>query len=74
MNAAILAGLIWGGAAVAFLGVIGLLACGMASMRARGMGEQAARAVMQKVVVWNLAAMGVSVLGLAALVTGLVLR
>lgn len=74
MNAAILAGLIWGGAAVAFLGVAGLLACGVASMRARHMTAEAARGVMQKVVVWNLAAMGVSVLGLAALVTGLVLR
>lgn len=74
MNAAILAGLIWGGAAVALLGVAGLVACGVASMRARGMAPDAARAVMQKVVVWNLAAMGVSVLGLAALATGLVLR
>lgn len=74
MNAAILAGLIWGGALVTVLGGIGLLACGVASMRARSMVPEAARAVMQKVVVWNLAAMGVSVLGLAALVTGLVLR
>ena len=66
--------LIWGGAGVAMLGVGGLLYCGMQSMKARGLDEAAARAVMQKVVVWNLAAMGVAVVGLMAVVVGLVLR
>ena len=66
--------LIWGGAGVAMLGVVGLLYCGIQSMKARGLEEAAARAVMQKVVVWNLAAMGVAVLGLMAVVAGLVLR
>ena len=66
--------LIWGGAGVAMLGVVGLLYCGIQSMKARWLEEAAARAVMQKVVVWNLAAMGVAVLGLMALVAGLVLR
>ena len=66
--------LIWGGAVVVMLGVTGLLYCGQQSFKAKSLDDQAARAVMQKVVVWNLAAMGVSVLGLMAVVAGLVLR
>ena len=66
--------LIWGGAVVVMLGVAGLVYCGVQSMKARGLTEAAARAIMQKVVVWNLAAMGVAVLGLMAVVAGLLLR
>ena len=66
--------LIWGGAALAMLGVAGLLYCALQSMKARGLQDDAARAIMQKVVVWNLAAMAVAVLGLMAVVTGLLLR
>ena len=66
--------LIWGGAGVVMLGILGLLYCGMQSMKARGLDDAAARAVMQKVAVWNLASMGVAVLGLMAVVAGLVLR
>ena len=66
--------LIWGGAVVVMLGVGGLVYCGVQSMKARGLPEAAARAIMQKVVVWNLAAMGVAVLGLMAVVAGLLLR
>ena len=65
---------IWGGAAVVMLGVAGLLYCATASMKAKGLPEVEARALMQKVVVWNLASMGVAVLGLMAVVMGLVLR
>lgn len=66
--------LIWGGAVVVMAGVAGLVYCGQQSLKAKGLPEDAARAIMQKVVVWNLAAMGVSVLGLMAVVAGLVLR
>ncbi len=66
--------LIWGGAVVVMLGVAGLMYCAQQSLKAKGLAEDAARAVMQKVVVWNLASMGVAVLGLMAVVMGLVLR
>ena len=67
-------GLIWGGVVVAMLGVAGLLACGVSAMRARSLEAAAARAVLQKVMVWNLAAMGVAMFGLMAVVVGLILR
>lgn len=66
--------LIWGGAVVVMLGLAGLMYCAAQSLKAKHLPEAAARAVMQKVVVWNLAAMGVSVLGLMTVVMGLVLR
>jgi hypothetical protein len=65
---------IWIGAVVTLLGVGGLLWCGQQSMKARRLPADQARLVMQKVVTWNLAAMGVAVLGLMAVVAGLVLR
>ncbi len=66
--------LIWGGALVVMLGLAGLMYCAQQSLKAKGLPDAAARAVMQRVVVWNLAAMGVAVLGLMAVVLGLVLR
>lgn len=66
--------LIWGGAAVAMLGVAGLVYCVLLSVKARGLEAVAARAVLQRVVVWNLAALGVAFLGLMAVVVGLFLR
>ena len=66
--------LIWGGAVVVMLGVTGLIYCAQQSLKAKRLDEEAARAVMQKVVVWNLASVAVAVLGLMAVVMGLVLR
>lgn len=66
--------LIWIGAGVTLLGVLGLLWCGQQSLKAKGLGEEPARQLMACVVIWNLASMGVSVLGLMMVVAGLVLR
>ena len=69
-----MAALIWGGAVVTLLGVAGLMVCAAQSMKARAMPEDQARAVMARVVAWNLAAVGVAVLGLMVVVAGLLLR
>lgn len=71
-----MAWLIWGGAAVTLAGVLGLLACGVAAARAsRAGGEEAAlRKRLQLLVVWNYGALGVALLGLMAVVLGLILR
>lgn len=66
--------LIWGGAAVTMLGVWVLLWCAMQSIKAKSLPDDQARALMQRVVVWNLAAMGIAVLGLMSVVAGLFLR
>ena len=65
---------IWTGAVVTLLGVTGLLWCGQQSLKARSLPADEARLVMQRVVTGNLAAMAVAVLGLMAVVAGLVLR
>ncbi|MGV8984663.1 MAG: hypothetical protein ACOH2H_00030 [Cypionkella sp.] len=69
-----MAALIWGGAVVALLGVAGLAWCVRLSLLAKRSEPDTARAIMQRVVVLNLAAMGVAVLGLLCVVAGLVLR
>ena len=66
--------LIWGGALVTLLGVAGLMYCAVQSLKAKSMPEDQARAAMSRVVVWNLASIGVAVLGLMAVVAGLLLR
>lgn len=66
--------MIWIGAALALAGVAGLVWCGRLAMQARHMADEAARAAMQRVVTLNLAAMGLSVLGLMLVVAGLFLR
>ncbi len=69
-----MAAVIWGGAVVALIGVAGLAWCVRLSMQARKAEPEVARAIMQRVVTLNLAAMGIAVLGLACVVAGLVLR
>ncbi|MBC7156896.1 MAG: hypothetical protein H5U20_05210 [Rhodobacteraceae bacterium] len=67
--------LIWSGAAVSLAGVAMLAWCirlGLAA-RAPGLDEGARRARLQKVVALNVAALGVSGLGLAAVVAGILL-
>ena len=66
--------LIWGGAAVTLLGVAGLMYCAGQSLKARTLPDDQARAAMARVVTLNLASMGVAVLGLMAVVAGLLLR
>jgi uncharacterized membrane protein len=67
--------LIWIGAALTLTGVAGLAYCVMRAMRARkaGLEDAAMRAELQRIVVINMAALGISALGLAAVVAGILL-
>lgn len=67
--------LIWVGAAMALAGVGGLGYCVLRAVRARraGLDDTAMRAELQRVVVINMAALGVSALGLATVVAGILL-
>ena len=67
--------LIWIGAALTLAGVAGLVWCILLALRARrsGMEDEAMRATLQRVVVLNLAALGVSALGLMCVVAGIIL-
>jgi hypothetical protein len=67
--------LIWIGAAIALAGVAGLVWCIVLALRARraGLPDDALRARLQHVVVLNMAALGVSALGLMCVVAGILL-
>ncbi len=67
--------LIWIGAFVSLLGVAGLGYCVVRAMKARraGLDDEAMRAELQRVVVINMAALGVSALGLMMVVFGILL-
>ena len=67
--------LVWIGAALALAGVAGLVWCILLALRARrsGMADDAMRAALQRVVVLNMAALGVSALGLMCVVAGIIL-
>lgn len=67
--------LVWIGAALALAGVAGLIWCILLALRARrsGMEDAAMRAELQRVVVLNMAALGVSALGLMCVVAGIIL-
>jgi hypothetical protein len=68
--------LIWIGAAVSLGGVAGLLRCIQLALRARksGLDNSAMRARLQQIVTFNLAALGVSALGLMLVVMGIILN
>jgi len=68
--------MIWAGAAVTLIGVAGLIACVVYALRLRqsGLADQALRAALQKGVVWNMAALFVSVIGLMLVIMGIALR
>lgn len=68
-------GLIWAGAALTLVGLAGLIYCMLRAARAKraGLDDAAMRAELQRVVTINLAAVGVSALGLAAVVAGILL-
>ncbi len=67
--------LIWGGAGLTLLGVAGLGWCIFLAMKAKraGLPDAQMKAALQQVVVWNLAALAVSGLGLMAVVVGVIL-
>jgi hypothetical protein len=67
--------LVWIGAALALAGVAGLIWCILLALRARrsGIEDDAMRAELQRVVVLNMAALGVSALGLMCVVAGIIL-
>ncbi|SIN83291.1 hypothetical protein [Vannielia litorea] len=67
--------LVWPGALLALLGVAGILACVRSVMKARnaGLSNEAMVAHMQKMGAWNMAALGVSAMGLALVTIGLLL-
>ncbi|MEO6298710.1 MAG: hypothetical protein ABIV25_13495 [Paracoccaceae bacterium] len=71
-----MATLIWGGAALALVGVVGLLWCVRLALRVKSMAQdtEASRAALQKVVVWNMAALGIAFVGLMMVVVGIILR
>ncbi|MEL6522973.1 MAG: hypothetical protein AAFQ66_18530 [Pseudomonadota bacterium] len=65
--------LIWVGAALSVIGLAGIIWCIFTVFKARraGLDDDALRAKLQSVVAVNLAAFGVSALGLMAIVVGL---
>jgi hypothetical protein len=67
--------LIWAGAALTVIGLLGLGYCILRAARAKraGLDDAAMRAELQRVVAFNLGAVGVSALGLAAVVSGILL-
>lgn len=67
--------LIWIGAALTLAGVAGLVWCIYVAVRAKkaGLGDEAMRATLQKVVIWNMAALAVSGIGLMCVVMGVML-
>ena len=67
--------LIWGGATVTILGVLGLFACVVWVLRLRrsGLEDTAMRKALQKGVAWNMAALFVSVVGLMMVIFGITL-
>jgi heme exporter protein D len=67
--------MIWAGAGLTVIGLLGLGYCIFRAVRARraGLDDIAMRAELQRVVAINLAAVGISALGLAAVVAGVLL-
>ncbi|APX13645.1 hypothetical protein BWR18_02565 [Tateyamaria omphalii] len=68
-------GIIWGGAALSVVGLIGLVWCILKVWRARAAGLEDAemRAVVARVLPLNLGALFVSVLGLMLVIVGIFL-
>lgn len=67
--------LVWVGIGLTLLGVVGLGRCVQLAARVRRakMPEAEARATLQRVVALNMGALGLSALGLASVVTGIML-
>ena len=67
--------LVWIGAAVTLLGLLGLIYCivKVQSARKKGLDDDALKAELQKVVALNLGALLLSALGLMMVVVGIIL-
>lgn len=67
--------LVWGGAGVTLLSVAMLGWCVVSALRIRraGLDDIAMRAGLQKVLIWNMAALALAALGLMAVVVGVIL-
>lgn len=67
--------LIWAGAIVSLGGVAGLIWCIVLALKARraGLTDDAMRARLQHIVTLNMAALGISALGLMLVVAGILL-
>ena len=67
--------LIWSGAAITLLGLVGLMYCIFLVARGRRakLPDEALRAVMQTALIWNMAALAASGLGLMMVVAGVIL-
>lgn len=67
--------LVWIGTALTLAGVGLLMACVVMAVRAKraGLEDEALKARLQKVVVWNLGALALSGLGLMVVIAGLFL-
>lgn len=67
--------LVWAGAVVTLLGVVGLAGVVIHVLRQRrkGLDEAALRRALQKAVAWNMAALFLSVIGLMMVVFGIAL-
>ena len=67
--------MIWAGAALAMIGVVGLIWCILLALRAKreGLTGPAMQARLQRVVAWNMGALAISGLGLMLVVIGVIL-
>lgn len=67
--------MIWGGAALTMLGVFGLLGCIwiVLGIKRANLPDAEAHAKMQRVVALNMAALGLSFIGLMAVLVGVIL-
>ncbi len=67
--------MIWAGASVTLLGVVGLVACVAYVLRLRRtpMADTEMRRALQKGVAWNMASLFVSVIGLMMVIVGITL-
>ena len=67
--------LVWIGAAITVLGLLGLVWCIVRAARARGEGldDEAMKARLRKLLAWNLASVGTAGIGLMCVITGLFL-
>ena len=67
--------LVWIGAGITVLGLLGLVACIASATKARGEGldDAAMKARLQKLLAWNLASVGTAGIGLMCVIVGLFL-
>ena len=65
--------IVWGGAALSLLGLLGLIWCILRVNKARkaGLSEDDLRAAVQAVLPWNLGSLFLSVLGLMVVIVGI---